>query len=277
MRIDGLKDGLVDDPRTCHFEPATLTCRPGADEATCLTAPQVEAIDKVYAGARNPRTGEQIYTGWPRGSEAFGESPNQGWGQYLIDPREPSRIGLFRYFLFDDPQWDMRTLDYDRDLAYAEQRLSHLHAVDRDLTPFKARGNKLIMYTGWLDPIVPPPDTAAYYEAVAKTMGGYDKTQSFFRLFTAPGMGHCTGGPGPNQFDALGALEQWVEKGIAPDSLVATHSTNGAIDRSRPLCPYPQVARYKGTGSIDEAANFACVAVSAAVRTRTAKPQGSAR
>jgi len=274
--IDGLKDGLVGDPRTCHFDPATLACRQGADESTCLTATQVEAIDKVYAGARNPRTGEQIYTGWPRGSEAFGSAPNQGWGQYLIDPREPSRVGLFRTFLFADPNWDMRTLDYDRDLAYAEQALAHLHAVSRDLSVFKARGNKLIMYTGWIDPIVPPQDTAAYYESVAKTMGGYDRTRSFFRLFTAPGMGHCGGGPGPNQFDALAALERWVEQGVAPASLVATHSTNGAIDRSRPLCPYPQVARYKGTGSIDEAVNFACVAVNAAV-TKSAGPRSGSR
>ena len=111
--------------------------------------------------------------------------------------------------------------------------------------PFKARGNKLIMYTGWMDPIVPPQDTAAYYESVAKTMGGYDKTKSFFRLFTAPGMGHCTGGPGPNQFDALGALEQWVERGIAPDTLVATHSTNGSIDRSR-RCARTRRSRVQG-------------------------------
>jgi feruloyl esterase len=133
------------------------------------------------------------------------------------------------------------------------------------------------MYTGWMDPIVPPQDAAEYYEAVARTMGGYDKTKSFFRLFTAPGMGHCSGGPGPNQFDALGALEQWVEKGIAPDTLVATHSTNGSIDRSRPLCPYPQVARYKGAGSIDEAANFACIAVSTAASKRAARPTGGSR
>ena len=117
------------------------------------------------------------------------------------------------------------------------------------------------------DPVVPPQDNAAYYEAVAKKMGGYDKTRDFFRLFMAPGMGHCSGGPGPNQIDAITALEQWVEKGIAPDTLLATHSTGGKVDRTRPLCPYPQVARYKGTGSIDEAANFACVAPPARTAT----------
>jgi feruloyl esterase len=257
---DGLKDGLIDDPRRCTFDPAKLACAAGADEATCLTPAQVDAIRTVYDGARNPRTAEQIYTGWPRGSEGFGESPGQSWRQYLVDREEPARIGLFRYFLFNDPNWDVRTLDYDRDLAYAEARLSYLPAVSRDLSAFRKRGNKLLMYGGWMDPVVPPQDTAAYYEAVAKAMGGYDAIRGFFRLFMAPGMGHCFGGPGPNQFDAVAALEQWVEKGVAPEKLIASHSTNGKVDRTRPLCPYPQVARYKGTGSIDDAANFACAA-----------------
>jgi len=268
---DGLKDGLVGDPRKCAFDPAKLACGTGADEATCLTAPQVEAIRKVYAGAKNPRTGEQIYTGWPRGSEGFGDTALAGWRQYLTDPGEPARIGLFRYFLFHDPNWDARTLDYDRDLAYAEERLSDLPAVSRDLSAFKKRGSKLLMYGGWLDPVVPPQDTAAYYEAVAKTMGGYDKTRDFFRLFMVSGMGHCFGGPGPNQFDALTALEQWVEKGVAPDTLLASHSTNGKVDRTRPLCPYPQVARYKGTGSIDEATSFTCAAPPAAAPRKPAR------
>ncbi len=274
--VDGLKDGLIDDPRKCHFDPAKLICpsTSSADDATCLTRAQADAIKKVYDGARNPRTGEQIFTGWPRGSEGFGETAGQGWRQYLTDPGEPSRVGLFRYFLFHDPNWDWRTLDYDRDLAYAEQRLAMLPAVERDLTPFKKHGNKLIVYTGWADPVVPPQDTASYYEAVAKTMGGYDKTRDFFRFFAAPGMGHCAGGPGPNQFDALAALEQWVEKGIAPDKLIASHTSNGKVDRTRPLCPYPQVARWKGTGSIDEAANFSCVAPEAATKKPTTTQSG---
>ena len=256
---DGLTDGLIDDPRKCQFDPAKLACQAGADDAGCLTPPQVDAIRKVYDGARNPRTGEQIYSGWARGSEGFDDNAIASWRQYLLDPGEPSRIGLFRYFLFHDPNWDVRTLDYDRDLAFAEQRLAHLPAVERDLSAFKKRGSKLLMYGGWMDPVVPPQDTAAYYEAVAKTMGGYEAIKPFFRLFMAPGMGHCSGGPGPNQFDAVAALEQWVERGVAPAMLLASHATNGKVDRTRPLCPYPQIARYKGTGSIDDAANFACV------------------
>ena len=257
---DGLKDGLVEDPRRCAFDPASIVCQGNDAAGTCLTAEQAEAVKKVYDGPKNPRTGEQIFTGFPRGSEGFGEqSPIQSWRQYITSPREPARIGVFRHFLFHDENWKLSSLDYDRDLAYAEERLPHLAAVDRNLAPFKRRGGKLIMYAGWMDPVVPPQDNAAYYEAVAKTMGGYDKTRDFFRFFVAPGMGHCSGGPGPNTFDALTALENWVENGVAPDTLVATQSTAGKVDRTRPLCPYPQVARYKGAGSIDEAANFSCV------------------
>ena len=266
---DGLKDGLVDDPRKCAFDPATLLCKAGADDATCLSQPQVDAVKKVYDGAKSPKTREQIFTGWPRGSENFGESAIMGWRQYITDMKEPSRVGVFKYFLFHDPNWDVRTLDFDRDLAYADERLPFLHAASRDLSAFKKRGGKLISYAGWMDPVVPPQDTAAYYEGVARLMGGHDRTRDFYRLFIAPGMGHCSGGPGPNTFDAVGALEAWVEKGQAPDKLIATHSTAGKVDRSRPLCPYPQVARYLGKGSIDDAANFTCVAPTAA-RTSTA-------
>jgi len=253
-----LKDGIIDDPRRCHFDPSKLACK-GGDEAGCLTAPQVDAARKMYEGLKNPRTGEQIFTGWPRGSEGVGDSAIQSWRQYVMDPAEPMRVGFFRYFLFHDPNWDYRTIDYDRDLAYAEQKLPFMAAVEKDLTPFRKHGGKLLMYTGWADPVVPPQDTVAYYEAIVKANGGLERTRDFYRFFIAPGMGHCSGGPGPNQFDALTALEQWVEKGAAPEKLTASHVTNGKVDRTRPLCLYPQVARYKGTGGSDDAANFTCV------------------
>jgi len=265
--LDGLKDGIIDDPRRCHYDPSRLLCK-GADEPNCLTAPQVETVRKIYEGPKNPRTGEQIYPGWPRGSEGFGEAPLESWRTYILDPPEPMRVGFFRYFLFHDPGWDWRTLDWDRDLTYAEQRLAFLSAVDRDLTAFKKRGGKLLMYTGWSDPVVPPLDTVAYYDGVVKAMGGLEKTREFYRFFLAPGMGHCGGGPGPNTFDTLAALEQWIEKGSVPDKLLASHSTNGKVDRARPLCPYPQVARWKGTGSTDEAANFLCVTEAPATPVR---------
>jgi len=285
--LDGLKDGVIDDPRRCHFDPAKLACpATGAgqatgsaqaprDEATCLTAPQVDAVRKMYDGLKNPRTGEPIFTGWPRGSEGFGDNPIQSWRQYVVDPPEPMRVGFFRYFLFHDPNWDYRTIDYDRDLAYAEQKLPFMAAVEKDLTPFRKHGGKLVMYTGWADPVVPPQDTVAYYDAAVKVNGGLEKTREFYRLFMAPGMGHCSGGPGPNQFDALTALEQWVEKGVAPEKLLASHSTNGKIDRTRPLCMYPQVARYKGTGSADEAANFSCVTEAPSTPVRRSNTGGA--
>src|SRR5207245_546041 len=265
-----LREGIMYEPPRCHFDPVKLLCpstgsgQKPKDEATCLTAAQVEAAKKTYEGVKNPRTGEQIFTGWARGSEGFGENAGQSWRAYIMDPPEPMRIGFFKYFLFHDPNWDPRTIDWDRDLAYAEQKMPFMIAVERDLSPFKKRGGKLLMYTGWSDPVVPPQDTVAYYDAVVKVMGGLEKTREFYRFFLAPGMGHCSGGPGPNSFDHLTALEQWVEKGIAPDKLIASHSTAGKIDRTRPLCLYPQVARWKGTGRPDEAANFSCVAPPAA-------------
>jgi len=259
--VDGLKDGLIDDPRMCRFDPAKLLCRDG-DHESCLTASQVEAVKKVYSDLRNPRTGEQIFPGWSPGSEAFGEQPNAGWRGFILDPPEPMRVGVYRYFLFDDPNWDWRTMDWDRDIAYADARLGFMSAVDPDLTAFRQRGGKLIMTTGWADPVAIPNDVLKYYEAVARKMGP-EKTKEFYRFFMAPGMGHCGGGPGPNTFDAVGALEQWVEKGVAPGKIIASHSTGGAVDRTRPLCPYPQVARWKGTGSIDDAANFVCTSASA--------------
>jgi len=231
-------------------------------------------VRKMYDGTKNAR-GETIFSGWPRGSESFGERAIEGWARYVVNPTEPMRVDFFRYFLFHDPNWDYRTIDWDRDLAYAEQKMPIMSAVERDLTPFKKRGGKLLMYTGWADPVVPPLDTVGYYDAVVKTMGGLDKTREFYRLFLAPGMGHCRQGPGPNEFDMLTTLEQWVEKGVAPEKVIASHVTNGKTDRTRPLCVYPQVARYKGTGSSDDAANFACVTMAT---SPTAKPTtGSSR
>ena len=240
---DGLKDGLIGDPRRCG----------AIDLAKVLNVEEAEAVRKVWNGVKSPKTGEQIFTGWPMGSENFGD---QGWGRYLMEPAEPMRVEVFRYFLFQDPNWDWRTIDWARDLAYANEKLGFLSAVDRDLSAFQRRGGKLLMYAGWADPIVPPQDTVSYYEGVTKAMG--QRTPEFFRLFMAPGMGHCGGGPGPNQFDALSALDQWVTKGTAPAKLIATHAVKGTADRTRPLCAYPQIAKYKGSGSIDEAVNFTC-------------------
>ena len=240
--IDGLRDGILEDPRRCG----------DIDLSKVLMAEEAEAVRKVWAGVKSPKTGAQIFAGWPMGSEDLGD---QSWRQYLVNPSEPSRADLFRFYLFHDPNWDFRTLDLDGDLAYADQKLGFMNATDQDLSAFKRRGGKLLMYAGWADPVVPPADTAAYYEGVLKTMGE-PQTREFFRLFMAPGMGHCGGGPGPNQFDAVGALDEWVTKGTAPEMLIARHAKKGI---SRPLCVYPQVARYRGSGGVEDAASFTCV------------------
>jgi feruloyl esterase len=248
---DGVTDGVIGDPRACHFDPATIACH-GADGPSCLTPAQVAAVTKVYDGARNPRTGEPIYPGWVRGSE-------RGWGAYLLNPPEPARLDFFRTFAFHDPAWDWRTFDWDRDVTFVDRVIPDFSAMSTDLSAFDVAGGKLVMYTGWADPVVPPTDTVAYYEAVAHANSGLDATRDFFRFFPVSGMSHCGGGVGTGTFDALGALERWREQGIAPDVLDGSRALRGRVDRTRPICAYPRVARYRGAGSVDDAASFACV------------------
>lgn len=249
--LDGVKDGIIGDPRACRFDPVSLQCR-GDDGSDCLTKAQVTAVRAIYDGAKNPRTGERLYSGWARGSEA-------GWTGYFVGQREPARLDFWRYWVFHDPNWDFRSFDFDRDAAYADSGMAFLTANDPDLTRFHGRGGKLLIYQGWADPVVPPEDTIRYYESVVRAVGR-DQAPGMARLFLVPGMGHCSGGAGPGVFDGLSALDAWVTQGTAPSRMVATHSTNGIVDRSRPLCSYPQVARWKGTGGTDDAASFVCAA-----------------
>ncbi len=251
--MDGVTDGVVDDPRRCRFDPVVLTCD-GADTPTCLTAPQVEAARKIYTGPVNPRTLQQIAPGLEPGSE-------QGWATLAGGPN-PNGIGdtYFKFVVFEETNWDFRTLDFDRDVRLAQQIDDGLlAATNPDLTEFASRGGKLILIHGWCDQFISPRHSIDYYESVVERTGSTERTADVMRLFLAPGMNHCGGGAGPNTFDALTLIEQWVEQGRAPDRMIASHLTQGVVDRTRPLCPYPQVARYRGTGSTDEAANFACV------------------
>ena len=256
--LDGIKDGLIADPRRCRFDPGTLLCK-GADDGTCLTASEVAAVRTIYEGARNPRTGERVFAGWARGSEALG-GRGGGWAAYFVGQPEPARSEFWRYWVFDKPDWDPRKFSFDRDLTDADRKVGFIDANDTDLTAFQKNQGKLVMYHGWADPVVPPEDGIRYYERVAQAMGGTVAVLPFFRLFMVPGMGHCGGGPGPNTFDMLAALDRWVVDGTAPEKIIASHSTNGTVDRTRPLCPHPQIAKWSGFGSTDDAAQFVCAA-----------------
>jgi len=200
----------------------------------------------------NPRTRQEIFPGMPPGSELT-------WTAVAGGPQPfPIPVEFYKYFVHADANWDWKTIDFDKDVAAADDRLAALmNATDPNLAAFKSRGGKLVMYHGWNDQLIQAGNSINYYNSVSKTMGAKE-TDDFARLFMVPGMLHCAGGPGPNTFDAVSALEQWVEKGTKPVSIVASHTTSGAVDRTRPLCPYPQVASYKGAGSIDDAANFVC-------------------
>ncbi len=249
--MDGLKDGLIGDPERCHFDPKVLECKDG-DGPACLTSAQVETARKIYTPAANPRTGAPVSARYEPGSEL-------GWRAIAAGPNPfGPAVDHFKYVVFKDPQWDWRTFNLDTDVALADKiDDGTVNATDTDLTAFTGHGGKLLMYQGWTDTNIPPGGAISYYQGLVKAMGAA-KTAESVRLFMAPGMNHCGGGEGPNTFDMVGAMEQWVENGKAPDRVIASHSSEGKVDRTRPLCPYPQLAKYNGAGSVDDAASFTC-------------------
>lgn len=262
-KLDGVEDGVLSDPRRCHFDPKKLLCA-GADTTECLTAPQVSAVEKLWEGVKTT-DGRQIWPGLMPGGEA---GPG-GWTNWITGagPGRGGHLNLgipfFKFFVFDDPSWDYHTFrfepsdGFDSDIDYLDSKLGALfNAIDPDLSAFRARGGKMIQYHGWSDPDITPLNSVNYYESVLKTMG--PNTQEFYRLFMVPGMQHCNGGPGATTFDMLAALDNWKMKGIAPDTVMASKVTNGAVTRTRPLCPYPKEAKWKGSGSTDSAENFEC-------------------
>jgi len=251
--IDGVKDGLIEDPTRCKFDPKVLLCK-GADAADCLTAPQVEAVRKIYSPGTNPRTGQELFPSLVPGTEL-------GWGILAAGPDPSANIfDHYKYVVFKDPNWNWKTFNFDSDITRSEQPDNVvMNATDPNLKPFFAHNGKLLIYHGWADTNVATLNTIKYYNSVVDTTGGPAKTSNNIRLFLEPGMGHCAGGEGPSVFDKVGTLDQWVEQNKAPEKIIASHNTQGKVDRTRPLCQYPQVAKYKGAGSIDDAANFSCV------------------
>jgi feruloyl esterase len=270
--VDGLKDGLIDDPRKCAFNPVNdvPACGAGIDGPDCLTAAQAEAIAKIYGGPVS--NGKPFFPGFMPGSEAvmpslFGGGSSSGWMNLIISS-QPGAVsadfglaeGTMKYLVNKPPKpdYDYKTFNYDRDIHMLDEWSKLADAKNPDLSAFKKRGGKVLMTYGWADPILQPMMGVSYYEqALAKN--GPD-TPEFFRLFMIPGMSHCSGGIGPDRHDPVTAIINWVEKGKAPEIIIANQAVDNKVVRTRPLCPYPQVARYKGTGSIDEAANFRCVA-----------------
>ena len=251
-KLDGLADGLIDDPRKCDFDPAR--------DVPELTPAEAAALRKVYGGVTS--NGKPFFPGFMIGSEN-----NNGWANLIVPgPRggSPADFSLadstMKYLVFDPPKpdWDFHTFDFDRDVTLVDRWGKLANAKNPDLSAFRKRGGKLVMTYGWADGILQPLMGVNYFDSAVAKNG--PNTTEFFRLFMVPGMAHCGGGVGPDQNDAVSAVIDWVEKGKAPEKIVARKIVNKEVTRSRPLCPYPQVARYKGTGSIDDAANFSCVA-----------------
>jgi len=244
--MDGVRDGVIEDPKRCTFDAGVLQCK-GSDTTSCLTAPQVETARLIYSAAVNPKSKRTI-SGLEPGSE-LGWT-DLGWSASA----RATGLDQFRFLVFGDASWDIQKFNFDSDIVRAEETDNDtINALDPNLKPFIDVGGKLIQYHGWSDPQIAPAGTTQYYDRVLEEFGDRDTVHGSYRLFMAPGMAHCRGGEGPNTFDMLTALERWVEDGVAPDQIVASHT-----NRTRPLCPYPQVAVYTGTGSTDDAANFAC-------------------
>lgn len=265
--FDGLTDGLIEDPRQCDFDPAQhLPQCDGTTEADCFSAQEIAALSLFYADVRGG--GEVLFPGWPRGAEPAppsGGNPASGWNRWIVNGDGPPIQQIFSETFFrnlafrpDEPDFDWRKFDFDKD----PQRMSFIHSIldatNPDLRGFRDRGGKLLMYFGWADTALNPMMGVNYYEEVVKTMG--PQATDFFRLYMVPGMFHCGGGLGVDQFDAFTRLVNWVEGGEAPQRINAARVIEGKVELTRPLCPYPQVAKYRGSDDPNDAANFSCAA-----------------
>jgi feruloyl esterase len=249
---DGLKDGMVQNPLACNFDQRRLACKAG-DEATCLTAPQMEALAAVIGGAHNPRTGEQVYPGFPLYTRLL-PGPVAGRNP---DSSAPTTFRM----LFNDPDWDYRTFNFDTDIARSDELgRGKMNADEPErLAKLFGRGGKILMYHGWDDPAISPLISIKLFnDAVAANRGASRPgTNDAIRLFMVPAKGHCG-----NPFDQMDPLVKWVEEGVAPDVITVPYKAppSGGTDRVLPVCPWPGVARYSGKGSPDEPSSFVCPA-----------------
>jgi hypothetical protein len=266
---DGAEDGLIDDPRTCDFDPAAelATCSAGSDGDECFTPAQIAALKAIYGGITS--NGKPYFPGQLPGAEKAGldfivrQQKVSGWDEWIISTSGASRLQRYgeafvRYLAFSkiDANYDAKTFDFDKDPARLGEIRALLDARDPDLTEFKARGGRILMYFGWADTALSPLMGIDYYDQVTAKIG--PATRDFYRLFMVPGMFHCRGGFGPDRFDPMTPLINWVENGVAPPPIEAAQVEGGKTLRTRPLCPYPEVARYVGSGSLDDAASFTC-------------------
>ena len=275
-KLDGVADGILNDPRQCRFDPASIACKPGEDTDACLTAPQIASLKAIYDGLRSGN-GKQLFPGYLPGAE---EGLN-GWTLWITGPA-PARslmaafgIGYFSDMVYDNKDWSYKSFSVVKGLQTADEKTAQsLDATNPDLTAFHAHGGKLILYHGWNDPAIPALNTVNYYNAVNAKMGTA-KVDSFVRLYMLPGVQHCGGGPGADTFGQSAAyalddpehnvriaLESWVERGTAPSALIASKMGTGTQQdkpvMTRPMCPYPQSAKYKGSGDPNNADNFIC-------------------
>jgi len=249
--LDGLKDGVIENPPICKFDYAELACK-AAEGSHCLSSGQVESARAMTSPLKDPKTGRTLFEGHLMvGSEL-------GWA--TLGGPQPLALSTngMRNVVFADQNWDYRKMDLSTDVDRAAASDNGvMYSGDPNLKPFFDHGGKLLMYHGWNDPQVNPLNSVIYYENVLNAVGK-NKAENSIALFMVPGMNHCSGGPGTDNFDRMKVIEDWVEQDQKPAQIIAWHVTNGQVDKMRPLCPYPQVAKYRGSGSTNDAANFAC-------------------
>lgn len=279
---DGVKDNYIKDPLSCHFDPAVLLCK-DSDSDACLTSDQLAALKKIYAGPKNPQTGKQISSGYEPGAEGVPGIPGIAFDSYVYGTGPGMSLdaifstAFYGGFVFENPKWKFSDLNFDKDIATTEEKVgASLNALNPDLSAFRKHGGKLIQYHGWNDGSPSPHHAVEYYDDAMAKMGGFKSTSKFYRLFMAPGVMHCGGGAGPNMFgnmldftapddpdrNIFVALERWTEKGVAPERIIATKYADDdptkSVEMTRPLCPYPQVAKWMGKGSTSDANSWVC-------------------